>query len=1304
MSESEGLDPLDEIVEQFLAEVNAGRRPSIDSYLQRFPELAEELREVLEACALINEADPNEEELEPPISEAAGTRVGEYVILGEIGRGGMGVVYEAEQESLGRRVALKLIQQSYAKDAEARERFRREARAAARLHHTNIVPVFEVGETESGSFYAMQFINGRGLDEVRRELASETSSDTNTARSATQPASKPATRSSSGEIHKAAQSLSGSNNSASLLSSSNSRVSSATRTATLARAVADIGRQTADALAHAHTRGIIHRDIKPSNLILDEQGTVWVTDFGLAKVEDDDLTRSGAILGTLRYMSPERFQHECDERGDIYGLGISLYELLTVRDAFQSNDRVQLMARIQHDEPITPRQINSDIPKDLETIILKAIQKEPGRRYQSASEMATDLRLFLADRAITARRDTPVERLVRWSRRNKGLAASIAIIFVLLTVVAAGSLYLANYERSRRQDAILARDTITEERARAERNLEQALDAVDVMLTHLADARLASVPQTAEIRKSILEDAARFHRQFHEENRDEPRVHFLTTNAQTKLGMIYSLLNEHESSLASFESAIELLEVPRDYSRQAKDDWDQLVITCLVGYADALISMNRIQQAESAIQEAQRENSIVSDPVLRHKNEAILYANLARIAERQSDHQEAVAQFELTREIYAQLDAANQLEVEDSEKQLRSLLGLGTAYGRTGQFEDAMASYVEAQSLAKRLATAMPSNPAFRQSAGMASKIIGQQLGRQGRFQESTAQMHEAYELLGALSADYPSIPVYTYDYAGTCGDLGVAYARQRELERAHIYFDEAAQLLARLASDYPEVIDYSRILGYSYNNLAALMSDMGRHDESEEYFHKAIAARQQVLTVAPAQADYRSELAISQTGLASHYAEFGDLKDAIALFELAIESGEDLAREFPDNHVYRRKLAISYRSAAELRSRQGRPDTTQALERAEQLLLELIEETSDSVRNAHEYAKTIRTLAIHYLRNGELDSALNEFARIEQAYRDIRNRFGPDSIDINRGFIACLNQLGRLHSRAGEHQLARRYFDEVEELLATWDPDSPETQFANAEYCFYQAEDAVRQHDALGTADLERTKARCLTTRQLLLAQEDLAPSLQDRLMQLEYLLGCLDRRTGDTESAKSRFEHVLATLESNANGEPSEAVGEPVYLLALSEKASLANESTEALPDTLARLLGRFESMYADVDEDSFFDYRREDILRTAAGRFLDLDQPRPAAVHLLGIEDPQHLSALGRLETASLLTECVNDLASSQSLDSDPELKDLIAKCEQRIETLRTRAKAETGDRFESLLKRSELRHLQADHSPQ
>src|SRR5262249_28414684 len=206
------------------------------------------------------------------------------------------------------------------------------------------------------------------------------------------------------------------------------------------RGVARIGVQAAEALHYAHTQGTLHRDIKPSNLLLDLQGTVWITDFGLAKAADEaDLTRTGDILGTLRYMAPERFRGVSDPRSDVYGLGMTLYELLTFEPAFAEADRERLIHQVTQSEPARPSRLNPEVPRDLETIVLKAIDREPTHRYPTAGEMAGDLQRYLGGRPIGGRRVSGAGRAMRWCRRNPVVAGLTVSVAALLVAVAASA-------------------------------------------------------------------------------------------------------------------------------------------------------------------------------------------------------------------------------------------------------------------------------------------------------------------------------------------------------------------------------------------------------------------------------------------------------------------------------------------------------------------------------------------------------------------------------------------------------------------------------------------------------------------------------------------------------------------------------------------------------------------------------------------------------------------------------------------------------------------------------------------------
>jgi serine/threonine protein kinase/WD40 repeat protein len=455
--------PVDVLAEEFLARFRRGERPSLEDYVERYPELAEDIRDLFPALVMMENVRPGEgtslgAEAQPLGGQPKLERLGDYRVLRVVGRGGMGIVYEAEQESLGRHVALKVLPGQSLLDPQRLERFQREARAAARLHHTNIVPVFGVGEHEGLHYYVMQFIQGLGLDQVVDELkrlrhdkaapsaprqgqqltALWAAQSVLTGRFATDPAKEPTDENGAKSVSSLVVAASAAD------SSTTMRLTGAADQPTLSepgpsywQSIARIGLQVTQALHYAHQQGLLHRDIKPSNLLLDTRGTVWVTDFGLAKSADsNDLTGTGDIVGTMRYMAPERFGGKSDGRSDLYSLGMTLYELVTLQPAFGGEDRQQLFQQVLRIEPPLPRKICRDVPRDLETIILTAIAKDPQLRYQTAEAMAEDLQRFLTDRPIRARRSAVWERSWRWCRRNPLVASLLGLVGMLLVSVA----------------------------------------------------------------------------------------------------------------------------------------------------------------------------------------------------------------------------------------------------------------------------------------------------------------------------------------------------------------------------------------------------------------------------------------------------------------------------------------------------------------------------------------------------------------------------------------------------------------------------------------------------------------------------------------------------------------------------------------------------------------------------------------------------------------------------------------------------------------------------------------------------
>ncbi|MGI9470020.1 MAG: protein kinase domain-containing protein [Rubripirellula sp.] len=510
-------ETIEQLADEILDRVRGGKQMPSDELRDRFPELSDDVNDLAHTLTCLEEASFRRRNLVGRTTTlgASGQQLrtlGGFRLIREISRGGMGIVYEAEQQSLQRRVAVKVLPPSPLLSQVERSRFEREGTASARLHHTHIVPVIGTGVEQGVQYCVMQYINGCSLDQLVRELqrrfkvsdeaitepdksgssatteSSDVKSDAGEHDSGNHPASDseasdtPPTNDGTDSHSIESPEMRGiallmqnqledttvprhtDETSPDSIASSSDRPSIPSTPASLPlcywRNIASLGASVASALQHAHRQGVLHRDVKPGNLLLDRDGHIWLSDFGLAKMQDDqDLTVSGNIVGTLRFTAPELFQGDVDERSDIYSLGLTLYELSTLTPAFSASDRKTLMKRVMTGNPVSPRQINAKIPRDLETIILKSIAQEPAKRYQSASEQAEDLQNFVDDRPVMARRQSAFQRGLRWCRRHQAetALAGAALTMLLLFSVTVSVAYIREAALRREADQNTAR-------------------------------------------------------------------------------------------------------------------------------------------------------------------------------------------------------------------------------------------------------------------------------------------------------------------------------------------------------------------------------------------------------------------------------------------------------------------------------------------------------------------------------------------------------------------------------------------------------------------------------------------------------------------------------------------------------------------------------------------------------------------------------------------------------------------------------------------------------------------------------
>jgi eukaryotic-like serine/threonine-protein kinase len=890
------VDTVGKLAEAFLTRYRRGERPALSEYTSQHPELAEQIHDLFPALVMMEELGSVGGPATGQLGEAVPgqhepRQLGEYRILREVGRGGMGVVYEAVQESLGRHVALKVFPGHGLLSATHLERFRRESKAAARLHHTNIVPVFGVGDSGGVHFYAMQFIQGQGLDEVLKELKRLRSQKGTTP---PEPSERDADRSIAQQLlegrwteaSRAQGQAAGSRQAGGV-----APAAGASDTASTAhrsgpeltvlsefqyfRSVARMGIQVAEALTHAHQQGILHRDIKPSNLLLDARGTVWVTDFGLAKSEGaEDLTNTGDIVGTLRYMAPERFNGWSDPRSDVYGLGITLYELLTLRPAFEDSNRSRLVEQVLHEDPPRLRKRDPRIPRDLETIVLKAAAKEPGNRYPTAEALAEDLRRFLGDRSIQARPATSAERTWRWCRRNPLVATLGAALGLILvgSVVGLTGLYLQADTQRQRAEA---------QKSRGDENLARALKAVEDYCVSVAeDARLKRA-DFHDLRTKLLETAVPFYEDFLRQRPDDPALSADQARAHYRLARLRAETGHAEEALADYERAAvifaELLHAHPDEPE----------------YLHGLAASHNYRANE-----------------------------LSRLAQRTDEAEDS----------YGQAIALQQRLVDTFPQQpeyrrelARDHNNLAILLHTHGQAVEAERQYRRGLALNTNLVAEFPRSAEYRQALAVSHHDLAWMLYIQRRHTESEAGFQQALALQETLAKEFPEVPAYRQDLAETHNDLSALLCDLDRGSEAERHCRGAIDVLGKLAREFARVPDYRKDLAKCHSSLGSALAKAGRWPEAEQAERQGVALLEKLVEDFPQLPHYWAELGVAQcrlgralTGRNRPDAALSCLDKAISLLDKTIAQGWRAA-------IVRGSLRDTHSSRAEALTALGR-------------------------------------------------------------------------------------------------------------------------------------------------------------------------------------------------------------------------------------------------------------------------------------------------------------------------------------------------------------------------------------------
>jgi tetratricopeptide (TPR) repeat protein len=924
---SEQLSPqaehrVEDLVEDYLAQLQAGQKPSRPALVAAHPDLAPLLDRRLNLVEMMYRAGraagpPRSSDAQtlPPTAEGFTTPspglgtvryFGDYELLEEIARGGMGVVYRARQVSLNRPVALKMILAGELASAADVRRFRQEAEAAARLDHPNILPIYEVGEHEGQHYFSMKLLGGGSLAVRGGQRATGSKEDQR-------------------------------------------------RTAQM---VAEVAR----AVHYAHQRGVLHRDLKPANVLLDQDGQPYVTDFGLAKRVQADpgasttgaaLTQSGAILGTPGYMAPEQARAEkgLTIAADVFSLGAILYELLTGQPPFQGSSPLDTVLAVLNLEPRPPRSLVPGIPRDLETICLKCLQKDPARRYASAEALAADLDRWLEGEPIQARPVGKAERLWRWCRRNPVVAGLTAALFCVLLSALAGLTALWLHAEERRRDAEAAQEQMRQQKERANQNLATARQAVEQYLRKTAMHPRLRAGDFADLRKELLATAVPFFEEFVMQTKDDPYLEHERGRAYAELAFAHREMGETEKALAAFKQSLAIntglaAKHPEDPSHRAN------VAVTQAALALEFTQQGKHQEAEAGHREALciREQLIAEfpkRPIYRFELATTLqhYSSLLAFLGRPD---EADAAQERALQICRKLTA----EFPDEAGYRSFLAGLIGNSGRRlagrGQADQAKAAYREARALFEDLAREFPGEPGYQDELAVHLSMAGALHRQLAESAEAEATYRRAVEIREKLKADFANIPLYSHRLGDTWGALAVVLSEAGKNGEAEKAYAEALAIHKRLAETFPGVPEHQESLATTYGNLANVLGALGRPGEARSAHDSSVALRQQLVKQFPKVPAYQVAVASNYVNVAA-FVQDDQPAEALKWCDKAIATAAPMVAQDPKGVHGRECLSKAYFLRAWNLTRLGRH--AEALKDWDRALDEDIGQLPDRIR-----------------------------------------------------------------------------------------------------------------------------------------------------------------------------------------------------------------------------------------------------------------------------------------------------------------------------------------------------------------
>lgn len=841
----------DDLVARALDRMESEGLKGVQAFLREFPEHQEVLRArlaTLHSVGLVSGASVPK--------DGVPERLGEFRLQEKLGGGGMGVVYVAEQESLGRRVALKLVRPDLLYFPGARERFQREVQSIARLSHPAIVPVYSVGEDAGIPWFAMELVHGATANECIEVVAHRTprelrAEDLGNAVSEvlTKRQNALGKSESAAGIVRERPSARGDSDSR-VVRGESSETSLRTFHGSWPAACARVLLQAAEAVSHAHERGVLHRDLKPSNLMLTRSGRVLLFDFGLASAEGShQITRSGIRLGSLAYMSPEQVDGDAsalDPRSDIWSLGVSLYEMLTLCLPFRGETGDAIATAIRVCQPIPPRQLNPAIPEDLETVVLTALDRDPARRYATAKALADDLTNVLELRPIQARRPGITLRARRFVQRRP--AASVALALGLVVVMGGPSLVFWQQQKSLAQEQRAAGE-VRDALAKAESNLELALSAVETMLLRVGDKSLKDVPQADSVRRALLEDTDRFYGELRASAGQDLKTDSKAVHSLTRLMYLY--LNE--------------------------GDWNALepVARRVVDQAEVLLARHG-DNGDLLIFLAQGHEGLEAWHRFNGRNEdSLAEAELSLVAA------------EKAQKLMGLLPVPVVVLAGAIDRRARSRV-------LNGDKEAAEADYRQGIEIMRVLFESRIDEPEIAQRLAMALNNGADFLSNSGRPAEALPWMLEAVDILDMNIAAAPDSSEVIVAAATCEANLAQCYSRMAEPQKALEYATKGWNRLASFVEKFPERIDGLQAYASTGSSLGTMLNNASKFAEGVVVLRATVTAFRRLLTLVPESADAQNNFLVSLVNCASAERRTGSPHIAA---ELATESYVEFAK-----------------------------------------------------------------------------------------------------------------------------------------------------------------------------------------------------------------------------------------------------------------------------------------------------------------------------------------------------------------------------------------------------------------------